>query len=162
MARITRFGWQVGLLVVAALALAACRGERDTPEAQVRKLIQGAVSAAEQKDLGTLRDMISERYTDEFGQDKRGAENLLRLQFLRNEALHLYARIPTITLPQPDRAQAIVLVAMAGVPITSEADLPALRADFHRFEVELTREDKVWRVLRATWRRAEPGEFLNP
>ena len=142
--------------------LAACQRERPAPEAQVRTLIQEAVIAAEQKRLGTLRDMISEHYRDDQAQDKRAVENLLRLQFLRNESLHLFARIPSVTVTAPDRAQAIVLVAMAGVPIASVQELATLRADLHRFEIDFVLEKKKWGAQRAVWRRAEVGEFFNP
>ncbi len=148
----------IGLLV---LLLPGCRGERASPEAEVRALINSAVTAAEQKSFGTLRDMISEKYADEQGQNKRAVEGLLRLHFLRNETVHLYAYIQSVTLPQPDRAQAAVLVAMAGVPIASAQELPLLRADLHRFEIDFVRENKTWRVQRAAWRRAELSEFLG-
>jgi hypothetical protein len=148
--------------LVAAMLLPGCRGDRLSPEAEVRALINSATKAAEQKSIGTLRDSISVKYADEQGQDKRAIENLLRLHFLRNESVHLFAHIQSVTLPQPDRAQATVLVAMAGVPIASAQELPALRADLHRFEIDFAREGKTWRVHRAAWRRAELGEFLNP
>ena len=152
----------IGLLgLVAAMLLPGCRSERPSPEAEVRTLINSAAKAAEQKSIGTLRESISEKYADEQGQDKRAIENLLRLHFLRNESVHLFAHIQSVTLPQPDRAQAIVLVAMAGVPIASAQELPALRADLHRFEIDFAREGKTWRVQRAAWRRAELGEFLS-
>ena len=154
---------RIGLLaLVVTMLLSGCRGERASPEAEVRALINSAVTAAEQKSIGTLRDMISEKYADDQGQNKRAVEGLLRLQFLRNETVHLYAHIQSVTLPQPDRAQATVLVAMAGVPIASAQELPALRADLHRFELDFAREGKTWRVQRAGWRRAELGEFLGP
>jgi hypothetical protein len=149
----------LGLAVV--LLLAGCRGEREGPEAQVRTLINNAATAAGQKRIGTLRDMVSDRYADDRGQDKRAIENLLRLHFLRNETLHLYAHIQSVSVPQPDRAQAVVLVAMAGVPIVSIQELPALRADLHRFEIDLVREEKSWRAVRAAWRRAELNEFVS-
>jgi hypothetical protein len=153
----------IGLLgLVAAMLLPGCRGERLSPEAEVRALINSATKAAEQKSIGTLRDSISEKYADEQGQNKRAIENLLRLHFLRNESVHLFAHIQSVTLPQPDRAQASVLVAMAGVPIASAQELPALRADLHRFEIDFAREGKTWRVQRTAWRRAELGEFLSP
>lgn len=142
--------------------LAACQRERSAPEAQIRALIQEAVAAAEQKRLGAVRDMISDLYRDDQGQDKRAVENLLRLQFLRNESLHLFARVPSVTVTAQDRAQAIVLVAMAGVPIASVQDLATLRADLHRFEIDFVLENKQWRVQRAVWRRAEAGEFFSP
>ena len=153
----------IGLLgLVVAVLLPGCRGERTSPEAEVRAQISRALAASEQKSIGTLKDIVSEKYTDDQGHDKRAIENLLRLHFLRHETLHLYARVASITLPQPDRAEAIVLVAMAGVPIVSAQELPTLRADLHRFEINFAREAKTWRVQRAAWRRAELGEFINP
>ena len=154
---------QIGSLgLVVVMLLTGCRDARTSPEEQVRTLINSATAAAEQKQIGTLRDLISERYADDQGQNKRAIEALLRLHFLRNENLHLYAHIQSVTLPQPDRAQATVLVAMAGMPIVSVQDLPGVRADLHRFEIEFAREDKTWRVQRAAWRRAELGEFRAP
>jgi hypothetical protein len=153
----------IGLLgLVIAVLLPGCRGERTSPEAEVRALIGSAVTAAEQKNIGLLKEIISEKYADEQGQNKRAVEGLLRLHFLRNETVHLYAHIQSVSLPQPDRAQASILVAMAGVPIASAQEIPTLRADLHRFEINFAREGKAWRVQRATWRRAEPGEFLTP
>lgn len=148
--------------LVVAVLLPGCRGEPTSPEVEVRVLINSAAAAAEQKRVGMLGGLISENYADDRGRDKRTIEHLLRLHFLRNEALHLYTRVVSIALPQPDRAEAVVLVAMAGVPIASDQELSALRADLHRFEFSLAREPKSWRVQRAAWRRAAPGEFLNP
>ena len=163
MVGMNRLHVQIGLLsLVVAMLLPGCRGERVSPEAEVRALVNSAATAAGQKSLGTLRDMISEKYADDQGQNNRAVEGLLRLHFLRNETVHLYAHIQSVTLPQPDRAQATVLVAMAGVPIASAQALPALRADLHRFELDFAREGKTWRVQRAGWRRAELGEFLGP
>lgn len=156
--RTFRIGW-----FCAALALlVSCGGEPETPEDQVRALIQRATAAAEDKSIGKLREMISDRYADAHQQDKRGIEALLRFHFLRNKTIHLFTRIPNVTLTDPDHAQATVLVAMGGVPIPSADDLPALRADLHHFEIELAREEDQWRVTRAAWRRAEPAEFMNP
>jgi len=162
MAGMNRLSLMTGLLGLALiLLLPGCRGERTNPEAEVRALINGAVMAAENKNMGTLRGLISELYADDQGQDMRAIEGLLRLHFLRNQTLHLHAHIQSVTLPQPDRAQATVLVAMAGTPIASAQDLPALRADLHRFVIDFVREEKAWRVRRAAWQRVELGEFLQ-
>jgi hypothetical protein len=150
------------LILVMAVLLPSCRSARTSPEEQVRALIRTAVVAAEQKNIGTLRDMLSEQYTDEQGQNKRAIEALLRLQFLRNENIYLYTHIQSVTLPRPDQARVIVLVAAAGTPIVSAQDLPGLRADLHRFEIDFTLEHKTWRIQRAAWRRAEPSEFIAP
>jgi hypothetical protein len=150
------------LLLMISMLLPACSRQRESPEEQIRSLIRNAVIAAEQKDLGAMRNLVSDQYADDQGQNKRAVEGLLRVHFLRNESVHLLTRIESVTLPQPDRGRAAVLVAMAGVPITSEAALPGLRADLHRFEIDVVREDKVWRVQRATWYRAELADFISP
>lgn len=149
----------VALLV--ALLTAGCGGEPESPEAQVRAQITRAVEAAEAKDVGALRAMVSDRYSDPDGRDKRAVEAILRLHFLRNQSVHLYTRVQSVTVSKPDRAEASVLVAMAGVPITSEVELPALRADLHRFDIDFALEDDTWRVERAVWSRAELGEIVG-
>lgn len=141
--------------------LASCGGAPETPEQQVRALIAQATAAAEERSAGTLRDMISDRYADDQQRDKRAIEQLLRFHFLRNTTIHLFTRVPDITITAPDHALATVYVAMAGVPIAAVEDLPALRADLHHFELEFIREDNAWRLLRAAWQRAEPAEFVT-
>ena len=140
--------------------LVSCSPAQDSPETQVRALLKQGETAAENKETGVLRKMISEKYSDSQGQDKRAIEAILRYYFLRNETIHLLMRIQLIAFPQPAQAQAIVLVAMAGQPISGVQELERLHADLHRFEITLASESKEWKVVRAEWRRAEPGDFF--
>ncbi len=149
-------------ILVSMFILAACSNEPDTPEAQIRAAIQRGATAAEQKDLKQLRDLMSDAYHDDHQLDKRGAEGVLRLHFLRNQSIHLPLRIVDVIISDPEHGTATVLVAMAGVPIPGADDLPTLRADLHHFELSFAREDKTWRVTQAHWRRAEAAEFLIP
>ena len=126
----------------------------------MRALLKRGEEAAEKKETGVLRQMISEKYADSQGQDKKAIEAILRYYFLRNESIHLLTRIQSIDFPQPQRAQAVVLVAMAGQPIAGAQELERLRADLHRFEITFVRENKEWKVIRAEWRRAEVGDFI--
>ena len=141
--------------------LISCAPGENSPEAQVRTLLKRGESAAEKKESGVLRQMISEKYSDSQGQDKRAIEAILRYYFLRHESIHLLVRIQSIDFPQPAQAQAVVLVAMAGQPISGAQELERLRADLYRFEIVLTTENKEWKVIRAEWRRAEPGDFFE-
>lgn len=138
----------------------ACSSGPDSPEAQVRALLQQGEVAAEKKESATLRQMISEKYADNQGQDKKAVEAILRYYFLRNESIHLLTRIRQISFPRPDIAQVDVMVAMAGQPIADAGQLERLRADLHRFEITLADENKEWKVIRAEWRRAEFADFL--
>lgn len=140
--------------------LVSCSAERDTPEAQVRALLQRGEAAAGKRESAALRQMISEKYADNEGRDKKAVEAVLRYYFLRNESIHLLTRIRQISFPRPDIAQVDVMVAMAGQPIADAGQLERLRADLHRFEITLADENKEWKVIRAEWRRAEFADFL--
>ncbi|MHB1142431.1 MAG: hypothetical protein ACYC1T_11850 [Sulfuricaulis sp.] len=160
-----RFCFQRWPLLIFLLSVAfftgACSSERDSPETQVRALLAQGETAAEKKESAVLRQMVSEKYADSQGQDKKAVEAMLRFYFLRNQSIHLFTRIRQISFPQPDLAQADVMVAMAGQPISDAEELERLRADLHRFEITLARENGEWKVTRAEWRRAEFADFLR-
>lgn len=154
--------WPVLIFLLSVASFTgACSSERDSPEAQVRALLAQGEAAAEKKESAVLRQMISEKYSDSQGQDKKAIDAVLRYYFLRNQSIHLFTRIRQINFPQPDLAQADVMVAMAGQPISDAEELERLRADLHRFEITLARENREWRVVRAEWRRAEFADFLR-
>lgn len=159
-----RFRFQPWPVLVLALSIGifngACSSERNSPEAQVRALLAQGEAAAEKKESAVLRQMVSEKYSDSQGQDKKAIDAILRYYFLRNQSIHLFTRIRQINFPQPDLARADVMVAMAGQPISGAEELERLRADLHRFEFTLARENGEWKVIRAEWRRAEFADFL--
>jgi hypothetical protein len=153
--------WPALIFLLAVVSFSgACSPGRDSPEAQVRALLAQGEAAAEKKESGVLRQLISGKYSDSQGQDKKAIEAMLRYYFLRNQSIHLLTRIRQISFPQPDVAQADVMVAMAGQPISGAEELERLRADLHRFEITLARESGEWKVIRAEWRRAEFADFL--
>ncbi len=153
--------WSVPVLVLIVVSFASsCSSGRDDPEAQVRALLQQGKAAAEKRESAALRQMISDKYADNEGRDKKAVEAVLRYYFLRNESIHLLTRIRQISFPRPDIAQVDVMVAMAGQPIADAGQLERLRADLHRFEITLADENKEWKVIRAEWRRAEFADFL--
>lgn len=151
---------RLGLLLVLALALpAGCRDAPD-PERALRELIRSAEAAAEAKDLGALRGFLSERYGDAEGNDRRRIEALLRVWLLRHGTIHLVTRVQAVRFPAADRAEAVVLVAMAGERIAEDADLAGLRGDLYRFDLGFAAERGDWKLVRAAWRPFEPRDLL--
>lgn len=151
------------MLAIAALACLACGGEPDDPESRVRALVDRAEAAAEARDVGEVVAHLSERFTDSYGGDRRTVKALLAHHFLRNDSVHLLVRVHEIGFPETGGATLRASVAMAGTPIpelTPDAGaLLDLRADLHRFDLELEEEQGEWRVVHAAWRRAEPADF---
>jgi hypothetical protein len=135
--------------------------KKETPEQRVRQLIERAEAAAEKKEIRELRSYVSERYADTEGNDKKKIEGVLRFYFLRNQSVHLYTYIESISLSAPTEAHAVVYVAMAGKAIAGPEELQRMQGDFFRFELDLAEEAKEWRVTRAAWRYAEPSDFVR-
>ncbi|MBL8250825.1 MAG: hypothetical protein JNK31_04055 [Candidatus Competibacter sp.] len=149
-------GW---LWLTLALALLGC-SRQSSPEAEIRETVAKAVAAAEARDVRDLRGMIADDYADRRGLDRKALENLLRLQVLRQQSLHLFTRVRRIEFPEPDRARASVAAAMAGRPVADAGALVNLNADLYRFELELVRHGpNDWRVRGADWEPARLDDF---
>jgi hypothetical protein len=141
--------------------LLACGSKPDTPEGRVRALFEKAEVAAEARDLGTLRELISANYMDDRGHDKQAIVGILYYHFLRNQSVHLLTRVHGIAFPERAKAEATVFVATAGQPIHGTGELLRLRADLFRFDLTLADEGRgAWKVTRGTWRRVEMSDFL--
>lgn len=147
------------LLVWVVLALAACSGNSSSPEAEIRTLVVQAQTAAEERNVSGLRALVAVDYADARGYDRKAVENLIRLHVLRNQSIHLFARIRDIAFPQPDRATVSVAAAMAGRPVASAGELVGVNADLYRFDLELIRRDGKWQVQRAAWEPARLDDF---
>ncbi len=147
------------LWAVIALTLAAC-SRQSSPEAEIRELVAHAVTVAEERNVRDLRALIADDYADARGLDRKAVENLIRLHVLRQQSIHLFARIRSIEFPDPDRASASVAVAMAGRPVRDSAALVGLNADLYRFDLELVRQGRnEWKVRRADWQPARLDDF---
>jgi hypothetical protein len=127
----------------------------------MRALLDQLEVAAEQKNLRPLKEMVSEQYSDEHGNDRQAVVGLLAFHFLRHQSIHLLKRVTTIEFPESGRASVRVYVAMAGRPIPDVDALTGLRADLYCFDFRLGEGgEHGWLVTRAAWRPAEIADFL--
>ena len=147
----------LGMVIV--LALAAC-SRQSSPEAEIRALVAQAQTAAEERDVRALRALIADDYADDRGLDRKAVENLIRLEVLRHQSVHLFVRIRGIEFPEPDRALVSVAAAMAGRPVANAGELVGLNADLYRFDLEWVRRGGEWQVRRADWKPARLDDFL--
>jgi hypothetical protein len=149
------------LLALTACALAACAPPRESPEAELRRTIARAVEAAEARDLGELRQLVSGNYRDEQGYDREGVLALARAVLLAHGNVYIVARVTELELPAPGHAFVAVIAGTAGRRIGDAADAGELRARLYRFELEFAEEDRsTWRVTSARWRPASPAEAI--
>jgi hypothetical protein len=124
------------------VVLGAC-ADQESPEQQVRSVIEQMERAAESRSVGDLKAHLSEEYRDANGMDAEAAARYARGYFFANQSIHLLTRIEQVTFPSDGEARAQVLVGMLG---RDAADSWDLAAELHTFKIALRREDDEWKV----------------
>lgn len=147
-----------GLLLVVSILL-ACDAPL-TPEQELREWVAEAARAAEAKEVGELRERVSDAYADDRGNDRRAIDRLLTFHLLRQGSLHVFAHIDSLDVETPDTAHLGLLAALARVAVPDATALARVKADLWRIDLELSREDGDWRVVDATWHPAALDELL--
>lgn len=146
-------------VAAAAFMLTACGAPPDSPEAQLRALIDDVERAAEGHEISVFRDVVADDYQDERGFDRQTVLRIVQGVLIRNQQIHLLSLLRNMDV-QSGEARAVVLVAMAGQPIESTEALLNVRADLMRFDVDFVRRGDQWLVRAVEWRRAEVKDFL--
>ncbi len=140
--------------VVLTLALGGllpgCSEPDAGPEEQIRRWITRGQVAAEQKQRGSLLDMISPAYADARGNERGDIENLLRFYFLRQNSITLLTSIEEIRIIGDSAAEVELSVGMAG----SNDGVLGFSADAYNFALELELDGDDWQLISARW-----GEF---
>ena len=149
---------RVFCLALAVILIQACSDSTDSPEDEIRRLIDAGVSAAENRGVDELWDLMHENYLDQKGYGKKQLGSLLRAYFLRHKNIHLLTKIDTIELLADNEASVRMHVAMAGSVISDVDAISALRARIYRFELQLVKQDG-WLLRHAVWAPASIGDF---
>ncbi len=141
------------LCLVSLGAIVAGCGEADSPEAQVRAVIEQMELAAEARATSEVLELISEQYRDDYGNGRDDVGRAVRGYFIANQSIHLLTRIEALSFPAEDEARATVLVGMVGRE-AGATEAWDLAADLYRFEIAVVREDGEWKITWARWSRA--------
>ena len=131
--------------VVLTLATLAACGDADSPEQQVRAVIDQIELAAENRDVGEFTEHLSEDYRDSTGMGTDELARYLRGYFIANQSIQLLTRVEQLEFPTDGEARAQVLVGMVGREAAA-ANQWDLAADLHTFKIALRREDDDWKV----------------
>ena len=151
--RITKYSPRFGgagrvlLAFVACCSVAACGGERSTPEEEVRAWVSQGHERAESKDRRGLVGMISPVYSAARGKSRDAIENMFRAVFLRQTKVALITRIDAVQVYADTAATVSLDVGMAG----SDDNVLGFSADAYQFEMELEKDGNDWLLISARW-----------
>lgn len=135
------------LTSIVAAALAACAGA--DPGEELRELVAAAEAAAEARDTGHFRGLISDDYADRRGRSKRDLIDTLRLYFLANSSVEVLNRVEQVELLGDDAAELTLQSALIG----RGSGALDIDGDAFRIELELVRERGDWRIIGSDWER---------
>lgn len=154
--------WLARLAGICCLALAlACGDDPQSPEDQVRTVIEEIERAAEAGDVSAFKAAISESYTDERGFDKQDLIAYVTFNVMRHTHRRFFARVRSIEIREGGRAEVVVVAAISGRDVSGLEELASLNADVYKIDVDLDDEgDGDWRVVWAQWRRTAPTDLL--
>lgn len=163
-----RFSIQLTSILLIFL-LSACGGDPDDPEGQIKAVIEKVEIAAEERSAKSIREHISDNYSDKHHSNPQQLIRTLIIYFHRNKNIHLFSRISNIEINNQDTTQstatatatASVNFAMTGTQVDSAEKLLMLKADVFRFDVEFVNTDDQWMVAGAEWRKIQINEFFN-
>ncbi len=149
------------LLIVIAATFSACGKKDDSPEQQIQRFVAAAENGAEQRDLSSIKKLISDNYVDTRKRTKRDIVRITAGYFLRHMSIHLLTRIGELSFPEENKAHLQLFVAMAGSPLANAEALLNLRADLYRFDMVLVRDNgKDWQLSDIAWRQAIKEDFF--
>ena len=151
--------YQLICWLLAVLLLVGCGSDPADPEEVLRDTFDRIEAAAEDRDLGELIGYVADDYEDAGGRTIKEVRAMAQLEFIRNPKIHLFKVVRDLKMLSDTRAEATILVAMAGRPIDAASALSGLRADLMRFDLKLIDRDG-WKIESAEWQLAEAKDFL--
>jgi len=144
-----------------SLVVVGCSRDKTSPEQQVLRTIAQGLAAAERRSVDDLRDLVTDDFQDNHGHDRRRILGLLRIYFLQHQSIHLFAQTKSIRFPDPQTADAVIVVAMAGQPIKTPEAAQRLHANIYRFEMRfVSGGGGTWKAARANWDIAQLSDLF--
>lgn len=151
-------------MVAAALLLVVLTQSRtDDPEAEIRRMLQRAATAAEQKDLGGIIKTWSKDFTAH-RMSRNQAKGFVFANLNRGQWSRVFLVSTDVDLESETTAKVSTGAVLArGDAIERLEQLSeATRADAFRFDLDVVHEDGEWKVKRARYKRAGVKELLDP
>lgn len=129
--------------------LHACAGV--DPGEELRAVMAAAETAAEERDTGHFRRLVSDDYVDTRGRRKQDLIDYLRLYFVANADIEVLSRVQSVELFGDDAAEITLQSALLGRGQGRSA--LDVDGDLYRIDLELVREGGDWRIIGADWER---------
>jgi len=151
---------QTFLYVFAIIILSVSCSSEKTPEIIAADFISLCETAVSKRDARSLRNVISDDYSDNKGRTKKDIAAIASGYLLRNRKIYVFSILDQVFQTEQNNLSVTVLVALAGKPVTDRTILLSMNADMYWFDLVLGQERDGWKLFSATWRQALVEDFL--
>ncbi|RDH85674.1 MAG: hypothetical protein DIZ80_01740 [endosymbiont of Galathealinum brachiosum] len=145
--------------LLTTIFISSCSDEKLSPEDEIKKYIESAKLAAENRSFSDLAELIDDNYRDQNKLDKKQLAKKAQAYFYLNQNIHLLTKINNITLQDDNNAFVVLHIAMAANIIADSNALTSLRAQVYKFELLLIKKDS-WFLQQAKWQVATVKDML--
>jgi hypothetical protein len=141
---------EASLTICVLVCLGGCAA--GDPHAEIEALIERTEAAAEARDTGFFRDLVSDDYVDVRGRTRDDVIDLVRGYFLLSARVEVVIRIERIALAGTDAADVELQAALVGR--AEGRSLLGVDGNLYDLDIELVKEGSSWRVIGADWTTA--------
>ena len=160
MKKVNCMRWRyIAAIVIFVFFIVSCSNE-ETPEDQVKQFVAAGEESVEARNVLDVKKLISENYNDEKGRTRQDLVAVSARYILSNKNIHVLTRIGELNFLSEDRVLLQLYVAMTGQNVSNLDALLNMQADLYLFDMELVREKKEWKLLKADWRPAMGEDFF--
>ena len=131
-----------------------------TPEQHVSEFIESSEKAFEDRDIRSLRKLVSSRYKDEQNRTANDVLAIAAAYIGRSKSIYLFTDLESAVL-EDDLIEARVLVAFGSRPAEDRATLLQLNADIYWFDIVLADENGSWKLIKGQWTQAMVDDFFK-
>jgi ketosteroid isomerase-like protein len=150
------------VLFVLSHLFVSCSGNVETPEQQLKQLVEAAELAVEARDLSAAMAFVDPDYKDLHAREWPQIRGLLAGYLLRHPSIHILSKVDRIELIGETGAEMVLLAGLAGSTKEAETPFSQWRGRLIRLDLSFRRnQDGDWRLLKADWRPAQREDFVE-
>lgn len=141
------------ILVLFALLLLSCSSDSESPEVQIKQVINAMQVQIEARNRRAFSKHVADSFTGSDGMDKEALNNLVRFHILRNQSIQIVPFVNRIESITPTEYRVEMTVFMGSKALNFQSETVRLSADKKQITAYFSKSSgsSGWRLTAASW-----------